>query len=208
MGTMLRLTKDTIALPPGRKVIKADAYALMLEASAVLEDARMRAASILAEAEAAYEQERERGYQDGLMEGRMEMTERMIDSIATSVDSLERMEITVVDVVMRSLRKILEDMDDKERVVQVVHKALGYVRSQKKVVLKVAPEEHDYVRDAMTDLLRAYPGIGFLDVVPDARLSKGACMLESDMGVVDASLETQLEGIRRAFLKHLSKDKG
>ena len=39
----------------------------------------------------------------------------------------------------------------------------------------------------------------FLDVVPDARLERGACLLESELGVVDASLETQLKALENAL---------
>ena len=39
----------------------------------------------------------------------------------------------------------------------------------------------------------------FLDVVPDARLERGAGLLESELGVVDASLETQLKALENAL---------
>ena len=39
----------------------------------------------------------------------------------------------------------------------------------------------------------------FLDVVPDARLERGSCLLESELGVVDASLETQLKALENAL---------
>ena len=39
----------------------------------------------------------------------------------------------------------------------------------------------------------------FLDVVPDASLERGACLLESELGVVDASLETQLKALENAL---------
>ena len=39
----------------------------------------------------------------------------------------------------------------------------------------------------------------FLTVVSDSRLEKNACILESELGVVDASLETQLKAFENAF---------
>ena len=208
MGSVFRITNDTLHPLPGKKVIKADEYATLVEAQQIITDARTRADAILSEAQQHYENERKRGYEDGLIEGKMNMAEHMMENIASSVDYLERMESTIVNLVMQSLRKILHDMDDHERTQKVVHKALSYVRAEKKVVLKVSPEDIETVRGSLDDLLRDYPAIRFLDVAADARLSKGACILESDMGVVDAGIETQLAAIERAFHSHLNKDKG
>jgi type III secretion protein L len=53
--------------------------------------------------------------------------------------------------------------------------------------------------------LREYPGLGLVEVAADARLAKGSCTLESELGVIDASLETQIEAIRRSFLRRLTR---
>jgi len=207
MGAVFRITNDTVQPLPGKKVIKAAEYAMLVEAQQIIADAKSRAETILADAQDHYESERRRGYEDGLVEGKMNMAEHMMENIASSVDYLERMETTIVDVVMQSLRKILHDMDDRERTCKVVHKALSYVRAEKKVILKVSPEDIENVRSSVEDLLREYPAIHFLDVAADARLSGGDCILESDMGVVDAGIETQLAAIERAFFARLNKDK-
>ena len=53
---------------------------------------------------------------------------------------------------------------------------------------------------ALASMLASVPGsASFLDVVPDARLERGACLLESELGVVDASLETQLKALEGAL---------
>jgi len=205
MGTIFRIKNDTLQPRSGGKVIKAAEYAVMVQSQNLLDEARARAEEIVREAEEEYTNEKERGYQDGLLEGKIQMAERMMSSIASSVDYLEEMETSVVDVVMESMRKLLGEMQDKDRVTAVVRKALSYVRGHKKVILKVAPEDLEAVRSSIDDILRDHPGIGYLDIASDARLTSGDCVMESELGVVDAGLETQLEGIRRAFLKRLKK---
>lgn len=207
MGSMFRIVKNTVQPEPTRKIIKAGEYSDMVQAQDILAEATKRAEEIMAEARMEYVREKERGYQDGLIEAKMEMAERMIDHVTSSVDYLERMEITIVDIVMQSLRKLIDGMDDEERITKIVHKSVSYFRGQKKVIIRVSPEEYNTVRDKILDYRRDYPGIDFLDVVSDARLDKGGCTLESDIGVIDAGLDTQLAGIEKAFLKHLSKDK-
>ena len=43
-------------------------------------------------------------------------------------------------------------------------------------------------------------GATFLDVTADPRMKPGDCILECELGVVDASLETQLKAIEHALL--------
>lgn len=206
MGTMFRLMKGTVHLAPNQKVVKADEYEDIVKAQDILTTATRQAEQIIADAHEEYEREKERGYEDGLSEGKLQMAEMMMDNVASSVDYLEKMELAVVDIVMQSLRKILGTMDDQERVTAVVRKALSYVKAQKKVILKVSTEEFDIVKQAIDDLQREFVSIGFLDVAADSRLKKGDCLMESDIGVVNASLDIQLKSIRSAFLKRLSKE--
>ena len=41
--------------------------------------------------------------------------------------------------------------------------------------------------------------MGYVDVVADPRLAPGACIVESEIGLVEASLERQLAALRQAF---------
>jgi type III secretion protein L len=51
--------------------------------------------------------------------------------------------------------------------------------------------------------LQSFPGVGMLDIVADPRLKDSAAILESDMGVVEASIELQLQAIEKSFSKML-----
>jgi type III secretion protein L len=208
MGTLLFINNARFSPPAGARVLKAADYALLLQGEAVLDKAQAQAETMAREAEAAYEAERERGYADGLMEGKMEMAERMLDTVISGVDYLEGLEATIVDLVMNAMHKIIDGFDDRERVMGVVRKALGYARSQRRVLLRICPEDAEIVQAEMASLLRDFPGIGILDVVTDPRMEKGACVLESELGLIDAGLDVQLAAIRKAFMTQLKRSAG
>ena len=46
MASLFRLTSDTVAPAPGTKLLKAEDYALLLEANTLLDAARRRASEI------------------------------------------------------------------------------------------------------------------------------------------------------------------
>ena len=203
MEPLLLLKDARLQVAPGARVLRAAEYGAMLRASEVLEQAKAMAGEKMREAEEAYERRKEEGYREGLLAGKMEIAERMMNQMLSGVDYLERMEGAMVDVVIAGLRKILDDMGDRERIVSVVKKALTYVRNQKKVILRLNPAEAEMVQERLGEIMRDYPGIGLLDIAPDARLPRGGCSMECELGVIDGSVETQLEAIRRSFLRRL-----
>jgi type III secretion protein L len=204
MGRFL-LKDGRLMVPPEVRILKAAEYGELLQASEVLAVAAARAEQKLREAEEAFEERKREGYEEGLLAGKMEMAERLMEQVISGVEYVERQESVLVEAVIGALRKILGDMDEEERVVAVVRKALSYVRAQKKVLLRLNPAEAETVNKKMGEILRDYPGLGLLEVAADARLAKGSCTLESEIGVIDASLETQIEAIRRSFLRRLTR---
>lgn len=208
MGFLIRDTEHVIRLAPGQKVVKASDMDAYCDAERLLAEARKRAEDLIKDARTAYDEERKRGYKEGQNEARMEAAEQMIEIVSRSIDYFGSVETRMVDLVMTALRKILAEYDDRDRVVQVVKHALSTVRNQKQVTLRLPPDQAELLRDRVNELLAAYPAIGFLDITPDSRLSADNCIIESDIGSVEAGIEVQLEAIRRAFEKSFGSRHG
>lgn len=203
MGGFLQLN-DRLEVAPGVKVVKAVDYARFVEAQQLLAEARAAADRIVADAGAAFDEEKRRGHEEGLLEGKAEMAERMLDGVTRGVEYLQGMESAVVDVVMKSLVAVMDGLDDKELICRIVRKSLQQVRDQKRIVLRVCVDDAEAVRARLDEMVRSYPGIGIVDITPDPRLTPKQCILETEMGVVDASLSKQLEIIEKSFRHHLS----
>ena len=198
MGTLFRLNTDSLQPAAGTKIVKAAELGQLYEASALLDAARQKAADMERAALEAYEEKKREGYADGLEEGKLEHAEKMMETIISSVEFIEGIESTLVNVVNQSIRKIIGDMDDKERIVAIVRNALNVVRGQQKVTVRVAPADEAAVLEAMAGMT-AGGGNSFMTVIADARLERDSCILESELGVVDASLSTQLKALENAF---------
>ncbi len=205
-GTMVLFIRDmapTAPPDPSARLIPAADYLVWQDAASVLESAHADAEAIKVSARAAYEQEKQRGYQEGLASARLEAAEKMIENVGRTIDYFEKVEDRITELVLQAMRRIVADFDDRERVVMVVRSALAVVRNQKQITLRVAPDRVDMVKQATDELLAAYPGVGYLDLVPDSRLEGDACILETEIGVVEASLESQIAALGRAFKRVL-----
>lgn len=194
-----------LGLPAGTVVVRAAELAAWHEASDAVTVALTQAQAIVDSAEAAREAERQRGYADGLEQSRMENAGHMIESVSSTIDYFNKVEGRMVDLVMQAVQKIIYDFDDAERVLITVKNVLSVVRNQKQLTLRLPPHEAEAVKARVNDLLSAYPGIGYIDIVGDHRLAAGACVLESEIGRVEASLDSQLSALRSAFERIFGK---
>lgn len=158
---------------------------------------------MVADALELYEAKKKQGYQDGIEEGRLEYSEKIMETAMASIDYLESMEKAVAGLVLKSLEKILGEMDDEELILKVVRSGIAVARNEKKVLLKVSPHDIASVKSRLADLHSTYAGIGILEAVADNRLGRGDCIIESELGIVDASLKTQMRAIEKAIAKRI-----
>ena len=206
---MLLLNKPDFALQSDRRLVKAADVATVRTAEEIVAAAEAEAARIREEAKAAFEEEKKRGYEKGLADGKMEIAELKLEQVDSSVAFMEGVERKMADVVMKAIKSFVVEIGDRELVVQIVRKTMNAViRTQRQVVLKVAPEMVETVRARIEEFRTAYPTVESFDVVEDPRLKGAACILETEAGVADASVETQLAAIEKSLKKHLSGESG
>ncbi len=82
--------------------------------------------------------------------------------------------------------------------IEMAQQALSEVTHAVDARIKVNPADADTLRQAMPELFQASPTLRHIDVISDPTISAG-CRIETDGGIVDATLETMLEQARRAI---------
>ena len=202
---MLLIEKPNFSLASDRRLVKASEVATARSAAEIISAAETEAARIQEDAKAAFESEKKRGYQEGLQAGKMEIAMQKLELVDQSVAFMESVEQKMADVVMKALRLCVEEIGDKEMVVNIVRKTMkAVIRTQRKATLKVAPEMVQVVKDRVAALRTDYPTVETFDVVEDQRLKGPACILETEAGVADASVETQFAAIERSLKRHVA----
>ena len=204
---MLLINKGDFVLQSDRRVVKAADVATIRSAAEIVAAAEAQAAQIREDAKAAYEEERKKGYDKGIADGKTEIAMQKLDLVDSSVAFMENVEEKMSEIVMKALKSCVAEIGDREMVIQIVRKTMAAViRTQRQVTLKVAPELVETVRSRVSELTATFPTIETFDVVEDPRLKGSACLLETEAGVADASVESQLAAIERSLKKHIAKE--
>ena len=89
---------------------------------------------------------------------------------------------------------------DKEILLNTVIDILkSNVKTDERVALKVSPEDVDFVRLSVPDMLSIAQTEAKISVMAQDNIEKGSVIVETSSGVVDASFRTQLDVLREAF---------
>lgn len=198
---MLCLEKSGVSVVPTARILKREEHAFLLEGERIVEAARHEAELIRKEAQEEYERKRQEGFQKGLEEGKAEISERIVETLGQSAAYFSKVEDAMVDMVVRSIRNVLGEMNQREIVERVVHRALESTRNESHVTVRVSPSQAEWLKTRVNSILQSFPKVQFLNIQPDNRLPEDGCVLETEIGVVDATLETQLKAIEKALIR-------
>ena len=158
-------------------------------------------------AEEDYQRRYQEGFEKGQTEGKGEYTEKIMDLIMSQVDSLAELENDMAQVVIDSVTKIIGELPDNEQIVRVVRKAINTVRGMKRVTIRVAPDDENAVRQDLGMLLVSPDGrTGYIDLVGDASMKHGDCILETPMGIINAGLEFQLGILKKSIQSRVQQN--
>ena len=72
-------------------------------------------------------------------------------------------------------------------------------KNEPKITLRVRPQSVTFVKDTIPSLSYQYGIDAKISVVADPSIEEGGCVLETNNGIVDASIDTQIEIIKKAL---------
>lgn len=194
--------RKTVSVQSGnRKVLKNQIVSAREEAARILEEAEEFAAEIRREAQEDAENLRAEAYQDGVEKAVAEFEQNLLDVREIRERVWRETEQDLLRLAIRLTEKILgrELKADKKAVADIVATALQNARQQEKLTIRVNPSDLPTVEKEIENLART-GRTQFLDFIADPRVSEGGCLIESEVGTIDARLETQLRVLERALL--------
>lgn len=200
---MLLLKRKTFEVSSEGLRVTAEDAATLVRAEEIVAAADADAVRIAEEAKAAYEEEKKRGYADGIAAGKAEILMQKLDLVDESVRYIESVEEKMSDIVIKALKKCVAEIGNRELVVQIVRKAMAaVVRNQRQITIKVAPEMVPVVKERLQAILADFPSVSFADIAEDAHLAATACVVETEAGLVEASIEGQIAAIEKSIRKN------
>lgn len=188
---------------PATPIVKKEAHAASLEAGKILARAEARVALLKAEAEQEKDILFAMSVEQGRAEGLNQWNDALVEVWRRRDDFLSQHEPELVKLAVAIAKKIVGHLvqNDSEVVIQTVREALKAARSAHRVTVKVNPADEGMVQERVSSFRAVNIEIGEFVIVGHSSVGVGGCIVESELGIIDARITTQLDSIEKALLR-------
>ncbi len=155
------------------------------------------------------EQAQKEGYQQGVEDGIQKGYNEIADEISFAkevVESskkdyrqhIESSETVILDLALKVAEKIIgsEIEKDDASFLSIVKKAIKEAREYREVQLHIHPVHYQSILSLKQELIAIFPKDTELYIFPDDELEENSCVIESENGRIDASVDSQLHVIK------------
>lgn len=192
---------------PGRKIIPAEEFAILTDASEVLELARKQAADFqeetAKEAEEIKAKAKEAGFQEGLTS-----LNKHIFALNEELETLRKeIQKNILPLALKAAKKIVgEELKlHPDRIVDIVLTSLKPVTQHRKIVIYVNKSDLAALEENKERLKKAFEHLESLSVQERSDIEPGGCMIETEAGIINAQLENQWRALESAFEAFMKK---
>lgn len=163
----------------------------------------------------------EDGYQEGFQKGVTEANEEYKVAIQSAQETIDLAKAEYLNIINQSEETILAlgvkiaskitrlfYQDKPEAFVELVKQAIQEIEDQPQIKLFVHPKYYSFVIEQKDELLAIVNSKAELVIYPHEELNFEDCYLESSIGRIDASVDSQLLQIRERLFELLEEEKG
>ena len=197
---------------PQQQIIKANLETCAAQAENIIEKANIESDNILYEAhnkaeiikKEAYSEGREKGLEDARIEMEQKLSKYQAEHDQIKIelqqqyeDMKSKMEPELVDVITDVFKKAINVISDnnEEIILDLVNSVMHNTEVSREFVIKVSPDDYKFLVNNQGKIYCAMSKEVQIEIVEDLAMKKNQCVIESDVGVYDCSLDIQLKNL-------------
>ncbi len=198
------------------------------EAEVIIAEAREQAEAMMREIQQArnqweleerpmfIEQAQKEGYQQGMEDGFQKGYSEMADTLQYAqgiVDlskqdyakTIEAAEPVILELAIKVAERIIGSKlnENNETFLSIVKRTIKEARDNREVQLHVHPVQYPFILSQKEELSAIFPKNTDFYIYPDPDLAENSCIIESENGRIDASVDSQLHELRMKLMEFL-----
>lgn len=188
-----------------KKVIKSEDFSTLLSASDLLEKTRLDIEAAQERATQEAEELKKKGYDDGYQEGLTQLNESVIALDNEKKRLRHEMNQLILPLALKAAKKIVagELQTHPETIVNIVLQALAPVMQNHKITIYINKADKEVLEAEKARVKEKLEQIESLVIKERDDISPGGCMIETESGIINATIENQWRGIESAFDRYL-----
>jgi len=201
------LYKGDIHIAADQKVIPADQFSLLLNGKEVLEKAVEDAEKYKLEVENECEKLKEKAKQEGFNEGLIKFNEHIMQFDKELKKIKHETQKAVIPIALKAAKKIVSKELElhPEAIVDIVLQALSPVKQNHKIRIYVNKADKEALESEKGKIKEIFEHLQSLSILERADVSPGGCVIETESGIINASIENQWRALESAFERYMKQ---
>jgi type III secretion protein L len=166
---------------------------LLFEAGNIVRAAERRADEVI-------EQARVEGYAQGLAQAQSLMAQHLLDAQRQAHEFLEASQQRVVGLAVAILERIAPSLGEAQVVAALAAEALSTLQAEKYLRIRVTAPAADATQEMLEQWRSQHPQVETAQILVDPHLAPFTCVVESELGRIEAGLSAQLDAIRAKLM--------
>lgn len=192
-----------------KEIIIAEAQS---EADEIVNRANEDAVAIIAQAQVEAERIRAEAKEIGYAEGRAAADEEAENSINQAREELaaqkeqlvseyrkkeEEMEPALVDTILKIFSEITHavSMDKRDMILTLVNNVMAGCEAGRNFIIRACSEDAQFLKENRDKIINAVRKDVRIEIVTDPSMKRNECLIDTDTGVYDCSLDIQMENL-------------
>lgn len=200
---------DRVHLAPEEKVIKKDLFSELLDAKELLNRIKLESKqyklSVTKESEHLKEQAEQEGFKQGFEKWltKVRELEERIEAVKAELEK------SITPLSLMAAKKIVgrEIELDPNAIVDIVRSHLKAVKQSKKITVWVSRVDFAALDKNKQQLKENFEELEVFSVRPRDDLTKGGCIIETESGIINATIENQWALVEKVFQKRDKENK-
>lgn len=199
---------DKISLQPKKRVIDKELFSTLINGKELIERIEQDSKQYRIDVSKECEEIKEKAYQKGFEEGFLRFAEQM-RALEEEIKKVRTdMEKTIAPVALKAAKRIVgKEIELRpEAVSDIIASHLKAVAQHKKVTIWVNKQDFDVVDKKKDELKKHFEALEAFSLRPRDDITPGGCIIETEVGIINATIENQWAILERAFEKLWKKE--
>lgn len=210
MGTLVLEDKSHFISAPSIKAPAAMEFSSAIASKEEINKAKNEAQKIIDSARRQADQITHTAHDEGLEIGKAEAAEKIdqaLDTLNQAVierkkilkdaeAELLRLSIKIAEQIIKSEVSLHRDV-----CLNIVAEAIARVSDREQIIVKVNREDAEYLKRYKDRLASMLDGVKSFSIIEDSSIEPGGCVIETNLGFVDARISTKIKSIEESLQK-------
>lgn len=194
-----------LSFEPDEKILSAEDLVTLSNARQLLENAKLQRENILSDAKIESDKQKRAAFEQGVNEAKQQAAQINVEAVLAAQRYYKDLEGNIHSLLMSAIKRIIGTYPTHETTLNIANQLLESIKVKNQIVIKVDPKDKASVTTKMAELLKDYPAVTDYSIEGEAGLSgTPGCILETEAGVIDATLSSQLTAIENSLKNHLN----